>query len=110
MKSDDGNVWVRVPHPYNYTYNSYTRPSHRGQRISPALHLFSDAEMQERGFTHRAGFVAVHNAASLTMGKHMGSKVIGKAGYLDWFGKQVPFRTPGVKKIGFEFFEHDTAS
>jgi hypothetical protein len=99
------NIWVRVRHPYNYAYNSYTRPSYRGRRISPALHLFSDGKMYERGFTNRAGFVAVHNAASLAMGKHMGSKIIGYAGYFDWPGRNISFRTPSVKKIGFEFFE-----
>jgi len=99
------NLWVRVNNPYCYAYNSFTLPGYRGQRISPAVHLFSDAEMFRRGFENRAGFVALSNTASLAMGKHMGTKPIGYAGYLKWFGRVFPFRTKAVRKIGFEFFE-----
>jgi len=101
------NLWVRVKRPFNYAYNSFTRPSHRGQRISPAVHLFSDEEMFRQGFTHRAGFVSIANSASLAAGKHMDVDPIGYAGYLSWFGRDIPFRTRAVRNIGFEFFEPD---
>jgi hypothetical protein len=101
---DADGVWVRVSKPYNYAYKSYTRPSHRGQRISPVVILFSDNEMRKAGYRYRAGFVAISNYASLRMGKHMGSRKIGYAGYLAWFGSLIPFRTKVVKEIGFEFF------
>jgi len=93
-------IWVRVPPPYCYAYNSFTLPKYRGLHISPAVHIFSDVEMYKRKFTHRAGFVAVTNSASLAMGKYMGTRRIGYAGY-------VKFRTGAVKQIGFEFFEGD---
>ncbi len=99
------NIWVRVNYPYCYAYNSFTLPNFRGRRISPAVHVFSDTEMFKRGYTHRAGFIALANYASLAMGKHIGSKIIGYAGYVKWFGVIIPFRTNAVRKIGFEFFE-----
>jgi hypothetical protein len=102
-----GKLWVRVTRPYCYAYKSLTLPKYRGQRIAPAIHIFSDVEMFKRGFTHRAGFVAVANSASLAMGKHMGTRAIGYAGYLDWFGHAFTFRTKAVRNIGFEFYERD---
>ena len=101
----DDDIWVRVSRPYCYAYNSFTLPNYRGQKISPAVHLLSDTEMFKRGFTHRAGFIALTNSASLAMGKHMGSRIIGYAGYAKWFGWFFPFRSKAVKNIGFEFFK-----
>ena len=66
------NVWVRVSRPYCYAYKSYTRRSYRGQRISPGVHLCSDAGMLRHGYQYRAGFVEISNWASLSMGKHRG--------------------------------------
>jgi hypothetical protein len=99
------NLWVRVNKSYCYAFNSFTLPRYRGQRIGPATHIFSDVEMFKLGFANRAGFVAIGNTASLAMGKHMGTKPIGYAGYLKWFGHVYPFRTKAVREIGFEFFE-----
>jgi hypothetical protein len=98
---------VRAQHPYSYSYKSYTRPDYRGNRITPSLILRSDVDMLDRGFTNRVGFVEVTNYESLAMGKRIGAKVVGYAGYLRWFGRYFPFRTPGVRKTGFEFFEPD---
>lgn len=102
---DAEGVWVRVQKPYNYSYNSYTRPTYRGQRISPVVHLFSDNEMRKLGYEYRTGFVAITNYASLRMGRHMGSKKIGYAGYFTWFGRLTSLRSRAVKEIGFEFFQ-----
>ena len=101
---DDDGIWIRIHKPYNYAYKSFTRLEYRGKRISPVVHLFSDNEMRKLGFLYRAGFVAITNYASLNMGKHMGSKKIGYAGYIAWFGRLIPLRTNAVRKIGFEFF------
>lgn len=100
------DLWVRVDQPYCYSYKSYTRPSHRGKRISPAVHLFSDSEMLKRGYKWRAGFVAVENSASLAMGKHMGSNIVGYAGYIHWFGRYFFFRSRAARDVGFRFFEN----
>jgi hypothetical protein len=98
-------LWVRAAQPYCYCYKSLTRPAYRGKRISPAAHLFSDVEMAKRGFSHRVGFVSVANLSSLSMGKYMGSRPIGYAGYVKWFGRILTFRTRHIREIGFEFYE-----
>ncbi len=97
-------ISVRVNRPYNYVYKSFTRPSHRGQQLNPTLILYSDLRFLELGYTHRAGFIDTCNLASLATGKYMGSRFLGYAGYVVWFGHFISFRTPAVKKIGFEFF------
>jgi len=107
---DADDVWIRIKKPYNYSYKSFTRSTHRGQRISPAVHLFSDAEMRKLGYEYRVGFVGVTNYPSLEMGKHMGSVIIGYAGYIAWFGLLFPFRSRPVKEIGFEFFRSTSAT
>lgn len=101
---DADGVWVRVKRPYNYSYKAYTRPAYRGQRISPALFLYSDDEVRKLGYEYRVGFVGLTNHASLELSKHIGATIIGRAGYLAWFGKLFSFRSAAVKKIGFEFF------
>ncbi len=102
---DADGVWIRAEHPYNYSYKSFTRKDYRGRRISPVVHLFSDNEMYKRNFRFRIGFVAITNYASLEMGKHMESKVLGYAGYFSLLGKLIPFRSKKVKSTGFEFFK-----
>jgi len=98
---------VRVEPPFCYCYNSYTVPEYRGRRISPTVHLYSDSRMVDEGYTYRAGFVALTNLESIAMGKHMGSVPIGYAGYTRWFGRYRPFRTPAVRRVGFEFYVPD---
>jgi len=97
-------VRVRVPAPYNYSYKAYTHPDFRGRRLMPTVLLFSDKEMLEHGFSHRAGFVDIDNFESLAAGKYMGSNPIGYAGYVEWFGRFFAFRTRAVREIGFEFY------
>lgn len=95
---------VRVNRPYSYAYKAFTLPSYRGKHLSPSLILYSDRELLKRKYTHRAGFVDVCNIASMEAGKYAGSRLLGFAGYAKWFGRIIPFSTPAVKKIGFEFF------
>jgi len=99
------DVWVRIAHPYSYSYKSYTRQEFRGQHLVPALILFSDEEMLKKGYTHRAGYIGVTNYPSLGMGKHVDSHSIGYIVILKWFGRHFFFRSKRVADIGFEFFE-----
>lgn len=98
-------LWVRVERPYCYAYKSFSRTSYRGNHIVPALIQYSDRKMLNLKYTHRIGFIAVTNFASLAMGDHMGTRTIGYIGYLEWFGKHIPFRTRSVAEIGAKFFE-----
>lgn len=100
-------LWIKVPSPYCYCYNSYTLPDYRGKRLSPANHLVSDAAMTMKGYTHRVGFVSLSNYSSLAMGKYMGSGTLGYTGYIAWFGRHLSFRTRAVRKIGLELFQRD---
>jgi len=98
-------LWVKVSRPYRYGYKSLTRPSYRGKRLHAAVSLFSDAYFLDEGYTHDAGYNAIENFSSQAMRKYLGTTLIGYAGYLKWRGHYIQFRTPSVKRIGFEFFE-----
>ena len=103
-------LWVRADRPYCYAYKSFTRRDYRGNHILPALILYSDREMLRLDFTHRIGFIAVTNFASLAIGDYIGSHTFGYAGYLEWFGRYFTFRTKALTKTGFEFFTHGNQS
>ena len=98
-------LWVRANRPYAYGYKGFTHPDYRGQHLNPAVSLYSDAYNVARGYTHNIGFIDVHNLSSLATRKYKGNVPIGYAGYVNWFGRCVTFRTPGVKKTGFEFYD-----
>lgn len=101
-------MWA-VTHPdSSYAYKSFVDPDYRGQRISPALILQSDEVMRDSGCKSRIGFVAISNVASLRVGKYVGSRVVGYAGYFKRFGICIPFRTPGAKLAGFAFVSRGT--
>lgn len=97
-------LWVRVDEPYRYGYKALVLPEYRGRRLDAALSFFSDAYFLARGYTQDIGFVDTHNLASVAAEKCKGNVVIGYAGYVRWFGRCFPFRTPGVKRTGFEFY------
>ncbi len=98
-------LWVRVSKPYRYGYKAFTHPDYRGQRLNAAISFFSDAYFLARGYTYDIGFVDVHNMSSIATRKYKGNVAIGYAGYLNWFGRCLPYRTPRVKRSGFEFFD-----
>jgi hypothetical protein len=102
---DVDGLWVRVEPPCHYLYKGFTLPSHRGRHIQVAIPLFSDRFFLEQGYTSEVGIVDIANFASINNGKRLGRRKIGYAGYVKWFGRCFPFRTPGVRKIGFEFFQ-----
>ena len=99
-----GDVWVRASAPYCYSYKSFAAQEYRGQRIVPGLVLYSDRAMLDYGYTHRVGIIALTNYASLAMGPRMGSEIIGRVGYLHWFGRPFFFGSKAVADIGLELF------
>ena len=102
---DVDGLWVRVERPCHYIYKGFTLPSHRGKHIQVAIPAFSDRYFMEQGYTSEVGIVDVANFASLSNGKRLGRRKAGYAGYVKWFGRCLPFRSPGAKKIGFELFK-----
>jgi hypothetical protein len=47
----------------------------------------------------------INNFASIGVADFLARRRIGYAGYVKWFARRIPFRTPAVKKIGAELFE-----
>jgi hypothetical protein len=99
------DLWVRVDPPCHYAYNAFTLPPYRGKRIHIALSLLCDKYFIELGYTAEVGFSEISNYPSIAAGEFLGRRRVGFAGYVKCFGRYISFRTPGVKKLGFEFFE-----
>lgn len=96
-------LWVRAERPHLYGYKGYTRDSYRGRHLATSLSRSSDAHFMKLGYTDQLDIVEVSNFPSLLSQKRKGSRPVGYAGYVAWFGRSVPFRTPAVKKIGLEW-------
>jgi hypothetical protein len=97
-------LWARTGRPFMYGYKAFTRESHRGRHIGPSLSHSSDAHFLDLDYVGQMDFVEVSNFPSLVSQNRKGSRPVGYAGYVKWFGRSVPFRTPPVRKLGFEFF------
>jgi len=98
-------LWVRVDRPRHYAYKAFTLPPYRGKRIHIALSLLCDKYFIERGYTAEVGFSEISNYPSIAAAEFLGRRRVGFAGYVKCFGRRISFRTSGVKKLGFEFFE-----
>ena len=98
-------LWVRVDRPYQYSYQAFTRPSHRRRRIHVAITFFADTHLLKLGYAAEVGFVEISNFASLAVANFLGRRRIGYAGNMKWFGSCISFRTPAVKRIGVDLFE-----
>ena len=97
-------VGVRVEHPYRYSFKSYTRPEHRGKRLSTYTSLCSDAAFVRRGFTHAISFAHTSNYASIQTETDKGNHAIGVAGYVAFRGLRFTFHSRGCRRVGFAFF------
>src|SRR6267143_1269010 len=102
---DRDGLWARVSHPYQYSFKAFTRPSHRRKRIHVAITFVADAYLLRRGYMFEVGYMEIDNFASIGVADFLGRRRIGYAGYVKWFGRSIPFRTPAVKKIGVELLE-----
>jgi len=102
---DEAGLWTRVGPPYVYAYKAFTRASHRGKRIHAAITFLADAYLLDRGFAFEVGYTETTNYSAIRVADLLGRRRIGYAGYVKWFGRIVPFRTPAVGKIGAELFQ-----
>ena len=102
---DRDGLWARVSHPYQYSYKAFTRPSYRRKRIHVAITFVADAYLLRRGYMFEVGYMEIDNFSSIGVADFLGRRRIGYAGYVKWFGRSIPFRTPAVKKIGVELLE-----
>jgi len=94
-------IWVRFKAPYRYGYKSFTLPQYRGKHLLDLRR--GDPYCRERGADRSIGFIASHNLESLQRSKRITNEFIGYAGYVRLFGRYWFFRTPAVKRAGFEF-------
>ena len=101
------NLWVRFKAPYRYGYKLYVLPEYRGKRIFDDS--ASDHYCLAQGMTHTVGFVERHNLASLRrQDRAQRHTTHGHVFMLRLFGKRWLLHTPGVKALGFEFYERET--
>lgn len=100
----EGGLWVRFNEGHSYGYKALTLPSHRGRHLQePLIHL-TDRWQTSRGLLYNIDYIRTVNLASIVANRRYGNRPIGYAGYLMWFGRTLPFRSPGVKARGFQFF------
>jgi hypothetical protein len=102
---DREGLSVRVRRPYQYSYKAFTRPSHRRKRIHVAITFFADAYLLARGYRFEVGYTEISNLSGIGLADFMGRLKIGYAGYVNWFGRCIPFRTPSVRRIGVELLD-----
>ncbi|MEM7101263.1 MAG: hypothetical protein AAF541_23585, partial [Pseudomonadota bacterium] len=99
-------LWVRFKRPYRYGYKGYVMPEYRGLRIMDTT--ASDAYCISKGFSRTVLYIDLKNLPSLK--NNLRRDFFERYGFvfiLRLFGKRYLLHTPGLKKIGFEFYEHD---
>ncbi len=101
----EAGLWVRFGEGYSYSYKAFTVPAHRGRRLQQRLVHRSEHWRISQGSRYNIGYIDTRNLASIAADRRYGNRPVGYAGYLNWFGRVVPFRTPGAKARGFRFFE-----
>ena len=102
-------VWAQFGPDLRYSYKTFVHPSFRGKRIAQALHAFADDPSLRCGKRWVVNYVDIDNFPSFAALDRAGSRVAGYAGYLDWFGKFLAFRTRGARDIGFVFYRPGAA-
>jgi hypothetical protein len=100
----EGGLWVRFGERHSYGYKALTLASHRGRHLQECLVHLTDRWQTARGLLYNIDYIDTMNLASIVANRRYGNRPIGYAGYWMWFGRKIPFRTPGVAARGFEFF------
>ncbi len=97
-------IWVHCEAPFRYSFKSYTRPSHRGLRLSTYTSLCSDVLFMRLGCTQAISYTNICNFASIRTEASKGNRYIGIAGHLSIGRLHLTFRSPGCRRAGFRFF------
>jgi len=100
-------IWVRVGPKAFYSYKGFTLREFRGRHIGERGKYCGTEALRQRGITSKQSFIASTNYSSLASTKRGNLKHVGYAGHLHLFGKTICFRSPGAKRVGYEFFLHD---
>jgi hypothetical protein len=101
----NSHIWVKIGPNACYNYKTFTLPEFRGRHISERRKYCGNELFRSRGIVDRQSSIASTNFSSLAGSTRDGnSKLLGYAGYFQLFGKLLFFRSPGVKKAGYEFY------
>ncbi|MEO8155373.1 MAG: hypothetical protein ABI605_20080 [Rhizobacter sp.] len=102
---DSGSVFVEFGPRYRYVYKAFTLPEFRGRHAIRQFKVDSDQYCVQRGRVATIAFISIDNQPSIRYALGVGNRRIGHAGYLKFGSVFFSFRTPGVKRAGFRFFE-----
>ncbi len=97
-------VWVEFAAECRYSYKTFVRPEHRGQRIAQALHALADDPSLRRGRTSALNFVHSDNHPSVVALERSGSRCAGYVAYVQVLGKVLALSSPGAKACGVRFY------
>lgn len=94
-----------VPDGFRTTYKAWTHPEHRRNNLSNHLSYLMHMACWERNFSERVvWYIETTNYASRLHG-HLNPKMwslrMGYFGWINWFGKEIPFNSRWAKRIGF---------
>lgn len=98
-------VWIRFDGAFRYSYKSFVRPEHRGQRIVQALHALADHPLLRCGRRRALNLVDLDNHASFAALRRAGSRTIGYVGYAKCFGRLLVLHTPGARRAGIRIYD-----
>jgi GNAT superfamily N-acetyltransferase len=103
-------VIVKINEPYSYIYKVFTRTSHRGLGIWPALAAAASRCSVAQGREHVIGIIEISNFSSRKTFSKLGAKKVGFAGFLLQRKRCLTFYGRDVKRAGFRFeIEHQVA-
>lgn len=95
-----------VPNGFRCTYYTWTHPDHRQKRLGGLrIHVLRQARIG-RALERSIGWVETHNYPSLLRSYRSPPERRINMGYVGWinlFGREIPFNSRRAKWIGFEF-------
>lgn len=102
---DSEGVYVDFPRGTRYGYHAYTLPEFRGRHWARLIAAERDRYAVARGAARGIAYIRVDNLSSIRSALAAGSRRVGFAGYLRSGRFFVPFRSPGVRRLGVRFFQ-----
>jgi hypothetical protein len=99
-----------VPSGFRYGYKDWTHENHRRRNLSKMDKFLRNAFCERPSHERRIVYIETHNYASLLHGyRHPRERDIrmGLVGWIDLFGRQIPFSSGRAKWLGFEFVRRE---
>lgn len=96
-------IWVHFDPAQIYAYKAFTVRAGRRKGLQDLVRTRMLTLLYSHGYREAVGFVETHNLASMGGLRKAGIEASGYAGYLTLFGRVIPFRSAGARRIGFGF-------